>query len=83
MTNIVTSLSSAIDSAAGGPVTKSTQSNSPDTTAPASGAAVDLHVVKRTPSEPNDVGTALRNAFRATLEEDIPAEMLDLLKRLD
>ena len=30
-----------------------------------------------------DVGTALRNAFRATVEEDIPAEMLDLLRRLD
>jgi hypothetical protein len=34
-------------------------------------------------SEPNDVGTALRNAFRATVEEDIPSEMLDLLRRLD
>lgn len=32
---------------------------------------------------PGDVGTALRNAFRATVEEDIPAEMLDLLRRLD
>jgi hypothetical protein len=32
---------------------------------------------------PHDVGTALRNAFRATVEEDIPAEMLDLLRRLD
>jgi hypothetical protein len=31
----------------------------------------------------HDVGTALRNAFRATVEEDIPAEMLDLLRRLD
>ena len=30
-----------------------------------------------------DVGTAPRNAFRATVEEDIPAEMLDLLRRLD
>jgi hypothetical protein len=30
-----------------------------------------------------DVGTALRNAFRATVEEDIPSEMLDLLRRLD
>jgi hypothetical protein len=25
----------------------------------------------------------LRNAFRATVEEDIPIEMLDLLRRLD
>jgi len=32
---------------------------------------------------PHDVGTALRNAFRATVEEDIPIEMLDLLRRLD
>lgn len=31
----------------------------------------------------NDVGAALRNAFRATVDEDIPAEMLDLLRRLD
>lgn len=44
-------------------------------------------VTKAEPSEPKaapaDVGTALRNAFRATVEEDIPAEMLDLLRRLD
>lgn len=32
---------------------------------------------------PYDVGTALRNAFRATVEEEIPIEMLDLLRRLD
>ncbi|UVO54448.1 hypothetical protein [Sphingomonas sp. SUN039] len=30
-----------------------------------------------------DVGVALRNAFRATVDEDIPNEMLDLLRRLD
>jgi hypothetical protein len=34
-------------------------------------------------SAPHDVGTALRNAFRATVEEEIPTEMLDLLRRLD
>jgi len=32
---------------------------------------------------PHDVGTALRNAFRATVDEEIPIEMLDLLRRLD
>jgi Anti-sigma factor NepR len=30
-----------------------------------------------------DVGTALRDAFRATVDEEIPSEMLDLLRRLD
>ena len=34
-------------------------------------------------SSPNDIGTALRNAFQATVEEDVPDEMLDLLRRLD
>lgn len=34
-------------------------------------------------SLPGDVGTALRDAFRATVDEDVPAEMLDLLRRLD
>ena len=29
-----------------------------------------------------DVGTALRNAFRATVEEDIPAEMPKKTKKL-
>lgn len=40
-------------------------------------AVVPAHAV------PHDVGTALRNAFRATVEEEIPIEMLDLLRRLD
>jgi hypothetical protein len=34
-------------------------------------------------SSPHDVGAALRNAFQATVEEAIPSEMLDLLRRLD
>lgn len=34
-------------------------------------------------SSSNDVGAALRNAFRATVDEEIPNEMLDLLRRLD
>lgn len=29
-----------------------------------------------------DLGSALRSAYQQTVEEDIPAEMLDLLKRL-
>lgn len=29
------------------------------------------------------LGVALRTAYQQTVEEDIPAEMLDLLKRLD
>ena len=34
-------------------------------------------------SSPNDVGTALRQAFQATVQEEIPDELLDLLRRLD
>ena len=30
-----------------------------------------------------DVGKALRNAFQATVDEKIPDELLDLLRRLD
>lgn len=40
----------------------------------------DKHTAK---SLPGDVGTALRDAFRATVDEDVPLEMLDLLRRLD
>lgn len=32
---------------------------------------------------PDNVGAALRNAFQAAVQEDIPQEMLDLLRRLD
>lgn len=46
-------------------------------------AAVPTHGPSAPKAAPADVGTALRNAFRATVEEDIPAEMLDLLRRLD
>ena len=31
----------------------------------------------------SDVGAALRNAFQAAVEEDVPNELLDLLRRLD
>jgi len=30
-----------------------------------------------------DVGAALRNAFKAAVDEDVPDELLDLLRRLD
>lgn len=39
--------------------------------------------VKRSTPAGGDVGAALRNAFQATVEEDVPAELLDLLRRLD
>jgi hypothetical protein len=32
---------------------------------------------------PDTVGAALRNAFQAAVEEDVPQELLDLLRRLD
>ncbi len=32
---------------------------------------------------PDNVGTALRNAFQSAVEEDVPQAMLDLLRRLD
>ena len=38
---------------------------------------------KRAGTTGNDVGAALRNAFQATVEEDVPQELLDLLRRLD
>ena len=31
----------------------------------------------------SDVGVALRRAFQAAVNEDVPQEMLDLLRRLD
>ena len=31
----------------------------------------------------SDVGAALRNAFQAAVDEDVPNELLDLLRRLD
>ena len=30
-----------------------------------------------------DVGAALRNAFQSAVDEDVPSELLDLLRRLD
>ena len=35
------------------------------------------------PAGASDVGAALRGAFQAAVEEDIPNELLDLLRRLD
>jgi len=34
-------------------------------------------------SGPGDIGLALRNAFQAAVDEDVPQELLDLLRRLD
>ncbi|MEP6785589.1 MAG: NepR family anti-sigma factor [Sphingomonadales bacterium] len=34
-------------------------------------------------SSPSDVGSALRKAFQSAVEEDVPDELLDLLRRLD
>ena len=34
------------------------------------------------PTSDADVGAALRQAFRETVEEQVPDEMLDLLRRL-
>lgn len=34
-------------------------------------------------SSPSDVGAALRKAFQSAVEEDVPDELLDLLRRLD
>ena len=35
------------------------------------------------PAGASDVGAALRHAFQAAVEEDVPNELLDLLRRLD
>lgn len=87
MANIVTPAPSAIDSSSRWQVAEQKRQGSGNpATDPAAPVAATTDVTDtRRPAtaEPNDVGTALRNAFRATLDEDIPAEMLDLLKRLD
>lgn len=44
-----------------------------------SGAAAD----STSASSPADVGAALRKAFQSAVEEDVPDELLDLLRRLD
>ncbi|MES2288216.1 MAG: NepR family anti-sigma factor [Pseudomonadota bacterium] len=46
----------------------------PKTDAPAPGSSA---------SSPADVGAALRKAFQSAVEEDVPDELLDLLRRLD
>jgi|GEM_PF-1849568 len=35
------------------------------------------------PDDDSDLGDALRTIYQQTVDEEIPAEMLDLLKRLD
>jgi len=83
MTKIVTLTVSNLDSTAGWQVTETNRSKVGDAMPGTSKPAAPPLEGKVTATEPNDVGTALRKAFRATLEEEIPAEMLDLLKRLD
>lgn len=46
-----------------------------------SSPAAERRVRRKRPSD--DVGDALRSAYQRTVNEDIPAEMLDLLGKLD
>ena len=48
----------------------------------ATGTAPPDPAPDRKRTAPNDVGAALRSAYQRTIDEDIPAEMLDLLGRL-
>lgn len=50
--------------------------------APPAGGADGTAPPRPAPREAS-LGEALRTVYRQTVEEDIPAEMLDLLKRLD
>jgi hypothetical protein len=85
MTNTVTNPKSVNVSATGWQVTENKGPKALDATPSEQAVTGKPKSGQRSPlkSEPNDVGTALRNAFRATVEEDIPIEMLDLLRRLD
>jgi hypothetical protein len=38
---------------------------------------------RKSASSPADVGAALRKAFQSAVEEDVPDDLLDLLRRLD
>ena len=37
----------------------------------------------RVPQRGRDVGSALKQAYQGTLREEIPADLLDLLRKLD
>lgn len=51
---------------------------------PASGETVHPSSPASAPAASEaDVGSALRQAFRATVEEEVPDAMLDLLRRLN
>ncbi|KKW92191.1 MULTISPECIES: NepR family anti-sigma factor [Sphingobium] len=52
---------------------------------PGSGVKSSAARKKRVSGAKNDgqVGNALRSVYQRTVEEDIPAEMLDLLSKLD
>ncbi len=45
------------------------------------GATLPVNAKKNAPD--HDVGTALRSIYERTIGEDVPAEMLDLLNKLD
>ena len=53
--------------------------NAPPSTSVAAPEKLDLASTKASEA---DVGSALRQAFRATVEEQVPDTMLDLLRRL-
>lgn len=67
-------------------VTQEAQMTAMDNGVPRSGSGTDGAKggtsSKPADPKPHDVGTALRNAFKATVQEDVPAEMLDLLRKL-
>lgn len=47
------------------------------------GEPSDRRQARRTPTRRNDgVSDALRAAYRSTLEEDVPTELLDLIRKL-
>jgi len=57
--------------------------NAPAASAAPPPQAPDGAAPSRTAPREASLGEALRTVYRQTVEEDIPAEMLDLLKRLD
>ena len=83
MPNSVTFPTSADVSATGWQVVQPKGPTALDNLETGNSAALPKRGSSAPKAAPGDVGTALRNAFRATVEEDIPAEMLDLLRRLD
>ena len=83
MPNSVTFSTSADVSATGWQVVQPKRPTALDNSEAGHNTAVSKCEPSTPKAAPADVGTALRNAFRATVDEDIPAAMLDLLRRLD